>query len=397
MLKVLHISEFIKGGVATYLNTLIREQLYDPRIQEIRIIANRQHRQFLPDVPDEIVVSYDYPRRSVGGLNQLRKVVSDTVRDYRPSLVQLTSTFPGVIGRVNTWNRRWLSANRPPAIVYCAQGWSFLMDSGPLKRFAYRAVERTLSRQADRIICISEDELEAAVNTGISRDRCELVYNALPLTPPVPEPVRIPDAVAAARQRGDRVFLFVGRYDRQKGLDLLRSVFDGPSDKGDILLTAGGQAIDSEPIRMGSRMFDAGWATPGQVVALLDVCDAMLVPSRWEGFGLVATEAMRAGKAVICSDRGGLPEVVQDGLTGIVLKSLTPSHIAEVIQGTSYEQLSRLGAAGRQRFQQFFTSDRMHAATMNAYEKAVACVWQADRCVDTGQNRFENLSDRQSQ
>lgn len=371
MFRILHVSEFIKGGVSTYLNTLVREQLQDPDIRDVRILANAQHRQFLPDIPDENIILYDYPKRSLSGLNHLRKVVRRTVHEYRPTLVQLTSTFPGVIGRANIWNRRWLSTARPPAVVYCAQGWSFLMDTGSVKRFAYRTIERILARQSDRIICISSNELEAAVNAGISRGRCDLVYNALPGLAPVPESVAIPEAVAAARSRGDRVFLFVGRYDKQKGLDLLRYVFDGPSDHGDILLTAGGKAVDSEPVKMGSRMYDMGWATPGQVVELLSHCDAMLVPSRWEGFGLVATEAMRAGKAVICSNRGGLPEVVQHGVTGIVLESLSADCISQVLKSLTESDLVAMGAAGRQRFHDLFTSNRMHELTMNVYRRAM--------------------------
>ncbi len=371
MLRLLHVSEFIKGGVSTYLNTLVREQLKDSRFSEIRIIANHQHRQFLPDVPDENLVLYDYPRRSLAGLNHFRKVVRNTVRDYRPTLVQLTSTFPGVIGRANMWNRRWLSAGSPPAVVYCAQGWSFLIDTDAVKRFAYRSVERLLSRQTDRIICISNHELEAAANAGISRDRCDLVYNALPSTAPAPESVKIPEAVAAARNRGDRVFLFVGRYDKQKGLDLLRSVFDGPTDRGDILLTAGGKAVDSKPVQMGSRMFDTGWASPGQVVELLRHCDAMLVPSRWEGFGLVAAEAMRAGKAVICSNRGGLPEVVKHQVTGVVIESLSADCISQVLRRLTISDLVSLGAAGRKRFHDLFTSNRMHDLTMDVYGRAM--------------------------
>ena len=245
------------------------------------------------------------------------------------------------------------------------------MDTGALKKFTYRLIERTLALQADRIICISQNELECAVKAGISRERCDLVYNALPAAAPAAEPVQIPDAVAAARCRGDRVFLFVGRYDRQKGLDLLRPVFDGSPDRGDILLMAGGKAVDSDPVPLGSRMSDTGWATPGQVVTLLEQCDAMLVPSRWEGFGLVATEAMRAGKAVICSNRGGLPEVVNNHETGIVLTSLTSEEIGRVVGSLTPDTMACFGIAGLRRFRDMFTSEKMHEATINVYLRAL--------------------------
>ena len=370
MLRVLHVSEFIKGGVATYLNTLIRHQLEDTRISEVRILVSHQHRQYLPDLPDEVIIPFDYPRRSLSGLNQLRTALGSSLRTFQPSLIQLTSTFPGVIGRSSLWYQTRRSASTP-AVVYCAQGWSFLMDCGSLRRFAYRHVERILSRQTDRIICISKNELEAAASAGISRDRCDLVYNALPVTPPVAEPIVVPEIVKAARRRGDRVFLFVGRYDRQKGLDLLHPAFDGPSDKGDVLMTAGGQAVNPEKVRFGSRMVDMGWATPGQVVSLLEASDALIVPSRWEGFGLVAAEAMRAERAVICSNRGGLPEVVTDDVTGIVLPSLDSESISRAIAGVSNARLKSFGTAGAEKFQRLFASDKMHGQTMDVYLSAM--------------------------
>lgn len=371
MLRVLHVSESIKGGVSTYLNTLVREQIADPRISDLRVVSNRAHRKYLPDVPDDRLLEFDYPGRSLRGLHHLSGVVRRAVRDFQPTLVQLTSTFPGVVGRFNTWNRRWLTSRHGPAVVYCAQGWSFLMETGRVKHWLYRTTERLLAGQTDRIICISNHELEACIKAGISRARCDLVYNALPKTTPIAEPVTVPSAVAAARNRGDRVFLFVGRYDRQKGVDLLRPAFDGPSDRGDILLMAGGNVVDDTPTNFGSRMFDTGWATPGQVVTLLEMSDALLVPSRWEGFGLVATEAMRAARAVICSGRGGLPEVVDNGRTGIVLKSLDSGELAQVIRNVTSDQLREFGDAGRQRFLNLFTSDAMHESTLSVYQRAL--------------------------
>ncbi len=119
-------------------------------------------------------------------------------------------------------------------------------------------------------------------------------------------------------------------------------------------------------------MFDLGWSNHGQITSYLAACDALIVPSRWEGFGLVATEAMRAGKAVICSNRGGLKEVVEDGVTGIVLDELTSTRIAEVLGGLSAENLLKMGQAGKQRFRALFTADKMHKNTKQTYLNAVA-------------------------
>ncbi|MCA9050822.1 MAG: glycosyltransferase family 4 protein [Planctomycetaceae bacterium] len=367
---VLHVSEFIKGGVATYLNSLIREQLADPEFDDVRIIAAREHRRFLPDVPNDRIILFDYPQRSITGLRSLNRVLSETLSDFCPSVIQLTSSFPGAIGRLNSAVRRLRrlrgDGQRTP-VVYCAQGWSFLMDTGVAKRFAYETAERILARWTDRIICISEHERRGAVEIGIPAEKCDLVYNALPAAPPEPSAVDVPAAVAEARSRGDRVLLFVGRFDRQKGLDLLSGIFDGDSRRGDILLAAGSTAVNSEPVRFGSRMFDVGWSSPGQIESLLAISDALMVPSRWEGFGLVAAEAMRAGRAVICSSRGGLPEVVEHGVTGIVLSSLQPSEIASALNELSSQRLREMGEAGRKRFHRLFTIDQLHQATKRVY------------------------------
>lgn len=164
-----------------------------------------------------------------------------------------------------------------------------------------------------------------------------------------PEQVRvIPNGVdldrfrAAPLPRGDggplRV-LAVGRRVRQKGFDVL---------------------VDALPPGVRLRVAGAGpegrahpqveWlGHVADVAPLYAEADVVVVPSRWEGFGLVAAEAMASGCVVVASDVGGLPEVVGDA--GVLVP---PGDVATL--RTSLEQLAgdpglrtRLATAGRAR------------------------------------------------
>ncbi|WP_369781564.1 glycosyltransferase [Pseudomonas sp. WC2401] len=76
---------------------------------------------------------------------------------------------------------------------------------------------------------------------------------------------------------------------------------------------------DSEQLELPSNARHIGWLTAEDLQSLYLTADILIVPSRWEGFGLVAVEAMRAGLPVIASNVGGLAEVVEDNATGILI------------------------------------------------------------------------------
>ena len=81
--------------------------------------------------------------------------------------------------------------------------------------------------------------------------------------------------------------------------------------------------------------------------------DALVIPSRWEGFGLIAVEAMASGVPVIASRVDGLAEVV--GESGVLVPPEDPAALAAAIAAllSDPDQQARLRAAGLQRAQQF--------------------------------------------
>jgi glycosyltransferase involved in cell wall biosynthesis len=100
------------------------------------------------------------------------------------------------------------------------------------------------------------------------------------------------------------------------------------------------------------------------VDAFIKKIDFLVVPSTaFESFGMVILEAMKHSKAVICTDHGGMKEVVEDGVTGLVVPSTDEHRLARAITKllVNPDMASRMGKAGYQRLNKLFTSDIMAA------------------------------------
>jgi glycosyltransferase involved in cell wall biosynthesis len=97
-----------------------------------------------------------------------------------------------------------------------------------------------------------------------------------------------------------------------------------------------------------------------------------LVPSHWESFGVVCLEGMAAGKAIVASRVGGIPDIVRDGETGILVPPSDPVALADAVATllADPDLARRLGEAGRKRAHEEFTWERM----TDRYEEALAHV-----------------------
>ena len=118
---------------------------------------------------------------------------------------------------------------------------------------------------------------------------------------------------------------------------------------------------------IAERVHFIGWRT--DVQALMAQFEIFLAPSLWEGFGLVFLEAMGQARPVISTRVSSIPEVVDDGVTGL----LVPPRDGQAIAGALERLLNdpacgqRMGEAGRTRLAQVFTPERMIAQTIDVY------------------------------
>lgn len=249
--------------------------------------------------------------------------------------------------------------------------------TGPLLR---RVHERVV-RRADRIVCTSDAVANyfVALEPG-SRAKTTRIHNGIDVASIRAEASGAD--VAAVRASlgiapGVPVLLAVGRLVEQKGHDVLLAAMSEPAlaATGAVLVLVGRGEAQAELERsaraagLSSRVVFAGIRT--DVPALMGACDLFVMPSRWEGFGLVAAEAMAAGRAVVASRISALPEVVEAGVTGALVPPDDPAALATAIADllADPERRAAWGAAGRERAERLFSRERMIAEWRAEYAR----------------------------
>jgi glycogen(starch) synthase len=215
-----------------------------------------------------------------------------------------------------------------------------------------------LLRSADAVTGVSQAALAAAVDVCPEVEpRARVILNALPDPGIEADPPAEPVLVGAGRLVADKGFDVAIRAMAAVRAEhpgaVLRLAGDGPA-------RAELEAL-ADSIGVADAVDLLGWVTPDRLPAVLSGASIVVMPSRWEeAFGLVALQAMQVGRPVVASRVGGLPEVVEDGVTG----SLVPADDADALARAVLDLLgdpdeaARRGAAGRATARTTFAFDR---------------------------------------
>ncbi|MFT4115747.1 glycosyltransferase [Bradyrhizobium sp.] len=354
-IKVLHVAETIRGGIASYLNELHPKQEASFGADNVHYVVPSDHRGDLA-VDDTQMTTFERSGRSVSGLFQMLRASLQAIDTFRPNVVHLHSSFAGLVLRPAL-------AARPqaPSVIYCPHGWAFSRETGRLSHKVAKAAENLLARTTDRIICISGDEYNEAVRAGIPADRLTLVHNGISKTRPEPQPV------AAMWPSKKAKVLFIGRLDRQKGYDLLIEAARRLEDVLDVRIVGASVVNKFEGPAIPSNVTLLGWLDRREIEAHLEAADLVVIPSRWEAFGLVALEAMRAAKPILAFRTGALPEIVVDGVTGALCEPVAAGPLAEGFRRILEFDLKVLGHRGYDRFKQFYDVQKTHHQLQQVY------------------------------
>ena len=133
------------------------------------------------------------------------------------------------------------------------------------------------------------------------------------------------------------VFGYVGRVSYEKGLDILLEAFGkvcARIENAKLLIVGDGAELDDLRTRHCNKTWwknvvIAGLQTWENAMKHLRLIDVLVVPSRFEGFGLSAVEGMAASVPVIASDTGGLKEIIQDGESGLLFETGNVDELAD--------------------------------------------------------------------
>jgi glycosyltransferase involved in cell wall biosynthesis len=176
----------------------------------------------------------------------------------------------------------------------------------------------------------------------------------------------------AAKAGGERPFrlLFVGNLTRRKGADLLAAIMKRLGSGFELRFTSGLRDLKLKNI--APNMIPIGrLASDDELVTAYHECDAFLFPSRLEGLPIAPLEAMACGKPVIASRASSLPEVVEDGVTGILCEPNNVEAFASACKklAGSSRLACNYGDAARQRVEKFFSEETVIPQYISLYEQ----------------------------
>ncbi len=246
--------------------------------------------------------------------------------------------------------------------------------------------ERTAVESAAAVIAVSRGMREDLLGAypAVPPERVRVIYNGIDTDEYSPDPATDVLERYGVDPAGPSV-VFVGRVTRQKGLPvLLRAAAEidpaaqlvicaGQADTPEIESEVGDLARELRASRRGLTWL-SGMLARREVIQLLTHATVFACPSLYEPLGIVNLEAMACGTAVVGSRVGGIPEVVADQETGLLVPPGNPPALARAINVlvTDERRAAEMGRLGRERAVADFGWDRIAAQTAALYSELAA-------------------------
>ncbi|GEM_PF-819262 len=241
----------------------------------------------------------------------------------------------------------------------------------PLVRFCYRTIDRWLRPLTDRYVTVAGFLGERLVAAGVPAEKVRVIYNGV--AQPRQQLTTGPDARRA--EAGKSVVLCtVGRLHPVKNLDaLIEAMTLLPAH---VCLDVWGEGPEEELLRnlITALGVEGRVRLRGAVASVADAlaqADVYVQASKSEGCPYAVLEAMAAGKPVVVTPCGGMPELVRDGETGVVAEGTGPHELAAAIRRVSddWRMAAELARAGQEAVRRDFGLDRWLAQTLTAFDE----------------------------
>ncbi len=240
-----------------------------------------------------------------------------------------------------------------------------------------RLLERAASWAADEVVAVSQHTQDELVRfQGIAPEKISVIYNGIDVRASgARSGVELREAIGVPAS--SVVIGTVARLEDQKGLDLLldavpylRAVLP---DVRVVIVGGGSREADlkrhAEAIGVADRVIFTGWRM--DAAELIQAFDCFALPSNFEGMPVVLLEAMAMGRPIVGTAVGGVPEVVRDGYSGVLVRSREPAVFAEALLRVAAHRgtAERMGRNGRSLYEQQFTAKAMVRAYEALYDK----------------------------
>jgi glycosyltransferase involved in cell wall biosynthesis len=283
------------------------------------------------------------------------------VRRLRPALIHAHGARAGL-------PLAWLARRTP--LFSSVHGYHFVGKTGAARRLAIAAERRSSARAALTLfVCQPDRGLAAAAGILARQSRGEVIPNGVDLA----------GLPAARGTQGGRTLGFLGRLEAVKNPLLLLDLLAG-LEVGHRLVVIGDGPLMAElraraaALGLADRVELAGSLPRDRALERLAGLDVLVVPSLWEGMPLAPLEAMAIGVPVVASRVGGLPEIIEDGRTGLLIDDRDPASYARAVRRLTDGSALRAGIVARARAEvaERFSWAAARQAYLTLYRNALA-------------------------
>jgi glycosyltransferase involved in cell wall biosynthesis len=328
--------------------------------------------QVLPSVTREL-----HPIKDLVALRQLIRLF----RRERPVIVHTHTSKAGALGRLAAW------IARVPVLVHTPHGHVYYGHFGPFRSWLFLRIERVLARVTTVMIALTEAEREEHLSRGVGRrETFAVAASGIDV-----ERFRRVNVGAGAKPAGATypagayVIGSVGWLTPVKGHAVLIEALARMKPKYPqvhlLLIGSGGLRDDLQRLaaRLGVEASVDFLGMRRDVAECLAALDCFVLPSLNEGMGRALVEAMAAARPVVASRVGGIPTIVEDRRTGLLVPPGDPdalaAAIAELIARPDWART--LALAGRERIDAGFSVPGMVRAIEAVYDDAMKRVGTA--------------------
>jgi glycosyltransferase involved in cell wall biosynthesis len=293
--------------------------------------------------------------------------------EYLPWLVSVPKKPDWAnIAHVNTWlHPRFYPRNMPmiATLHHCVQDPLFL----PYKSFGQKIyhqfwithIERNCLKKADAITTVSQYTAQCAKNI-FEIDNIHVIYNG------IDSDIFYPDTLINPIKKNQPFkLIFVGSNSIRKGFDLLPKIMRLLGDDFQLFYTSNAEQYQPLPTNMIQL---PPQETAQDLADTYRAMDALIFPSRLEGFGLVVAEAMACGLPVVIADSSALTELVDHGETGFLCAKDDVDAFVEAVRQLAGDEAQRkkIASAAQQHVEQHLRVDKMVEHYIDVYRKVLS-------------------------
>jgi glycosyltransferase involved in cell wall biosynthesis len=314
-----------------------------------------------------------YLKREISPLADLQAVweMTKLYRQFQPDIIHLNSTKAGVIGSL-----AFLFYRHPTAkLIYTAHGWVFNEELPKLKKLLYLYLEKFTALVKHQIICVSEFDRQAGLKHKITQsEKLITIHNGVEFA----DDYFFSQAEARARLNlspDEKVIGTVANFYPTKGLKYLITAVGILKQANlpikTVIIGDGELRPELEQqikeLNLQAEIILAGRIENGE--KYLKAFDLAVMSSVKEGLPYFALGVLSAGVPIIATNVGGLPEIIEDGVNGLLVASKNPEQLAEAIKQllNDPELREKIKTANPQKITEQFSLRQMTEKTFAIY------------------------------